>query len=154
MDFYYKLNLIGKGAFGKVYLGIQKLTNRLVAIKCLEKKLIQKSINKLKIQKEIEIMQEVGDNKYIIGLLEVFEDQQFVYLILEYASNGDLLKKISNGYVLKEKEIKDIFVDIVIGLEYIHSKNIIHRDIKLDNILIDEYENYKICDFGVSRKIE
>ena len=77
-----------------------------------------------------------------------------MYLILEYASNGDLLKKIANGYVLKENEIKDIFVDVVIGLEYIHSKNIIHRDIKLDNILIDEYENYKICDFGVSRKIK
>ena len=56
--------------------------------------------------------------------------------------------------MLKEDEIKDIFVDVVIGLEYIHSKNIIHRDIKLDNILIDEYENYKICDFGVSRKIK
>ena len=101
--------------------------------------------------KEIDIMKRIGECQNIVRLLEVFEDRKFVYLILEYASNGDLLKKISNGYILKEEEIKIIFSDIVIGLEHIHSKNIIHRDIKLDNILIDEYENYKICDFGVSR---
>ena len=87
----------------------------------------------------------------IIRLLEVFENNRYVFFVLEYAQNGDLLKYVKNKSKLSESTAKRIFADIVIGLLSIHGKNVLHRDIKLDNILLDENFRPKICDFGVSR---
>ena len=87
----------------------------------------------------------------IIKILEVFENDKFVFFVMEYASNGDLLNYLKTKTFLKENDAKYMFFQIAVGLRYMHSQNIIHRDIKLDNILLDSSFRCKLCDFGVSR---
>ncbi len=73
---------------------------------------------------------------------------------MEYIDKGDLLTHIKNNGKFREQEFKPIFRQIVKSLYYLHSENILHRDIKLDNILLNKNGDIKICDFGVSRKMK
>ena len=154
LQFYQIIKLLGKGSFGKVYLGLQRLTNRLVAIKCLEKAHMKDDSVKRKILSEVKILKAVLGHPNIVKLLEVFENKKYVFFVTEYASNGDLLKLIKNTNKVPEHDAKYMFFQIAMGLRYIHQQGIIHRDIKPDNILIDESNRCKICDFGVSRHID
>lgn len=151
LSFYDIVKRIGEGSFGKVYLGLQKLTNRLVAIKRLEKINCKDEITRKKILSEVNIQKTMFGHPNIIKLYEVFENKQHVYFVMEYAANGDLLKLLKTKKHFEEEDARGIFFQISSGLRYIHHKGIIHRDIKLDNILIDESFHYKICDFGVGR---
>ena len=151
LNFYKILKLIGKGSFGKVYLSVQKLTNRLVAIKCLEKEFLKNSITKKKILLEVNILKKIIGHLNLIKLLEVFENKKYVFCVFEYCQKGDLLNYIKKKKNLKEKKIQNIFFQICKGLNFLHINRILHRDIKLDNILLNDKEICKICDFGVSR---
>ena len=99
----------------------------------------------------MKILKNVLGHPNIIKLLEVFENDKYVFFVMEYASNGDLLDYLKKKTILNENDAKFIFIQICSGLKSIHKKNIIHRDIKLDNILLDNNYKCKICDFGVSR---
>lgn len=151
LSYYEIVKRIGEGSFGKVYLGLQKLTNRLVAIKRLEKATVKDEMTRKKILSEVNIQKIMFGHPNIVKLLEVFENKQFVYFVMEYAANGDLLKHLKQVKKCEEEDSRGIFFQIASGLRYIHHNGIIHRDIKLDNILIDECYHYKICDFGVGR---
>ena len=153
LQFYQIIKLLGKGSFGKVYLGLQRLTNRLVAIKCLEKDHFKDESTKRKILSEVRILKKLLGHPNIVKLLEVFENKKYVFFITEYATNGDLLKHTKANNAIPENDAKYMFYQIAMGIKYMHQQNIVHRDIKLDNILIDEYNRCKICDFGVSRQI-
>ena len=150
LKYYQIIKLLGKGSFGKVYLGLQKLTNRLVAIKSIKKSAF-KDEKKKKILSEMKILKNVLGHPNIIKLLEVFENEKYVFFVMEYASNGDLLDYLKKKIILSENDSKYLFFQICSGLKFIHKKHIIHRDIKLDNILLDNNYKCKICDFGVSR---
>ena len=150
--FYETVKMIGEGSFGKVYLGVQKLTNRLVAIKRLEKATFKNDQAHKKVETEMNIQKQLFGHSGIIKLLESFENEDYIYLVMEYASNGDLLKYTKKLSRYSESDAKYVFFQIALGLRYIHRLGFIHRDIKLDNILIDEHMHYKICDFGVGRK--
>jgi len=150
VEFYKFSKTLGKGSFGKVILGIHILTGKKVAIKIIEKSIMKNASIRAKILQEVYILQNVK-HANIIRLLEVFEENEQLFIVMEYASNGDLLKHLKNKGRMNEKNAKIIFKQIVYGLGNIHSKNILHRDIKLDNILLDSENNVKICDFGVSK---
>ena len=90
----------------------------------------------------------------VIRLLEVFESSKHLLMVMEYAGGGDLLKLIKKRGGLREQDSKFIFKQIVYGLSHIHCRSVIHRDIKLDNILLDCEKGVKICDFGVSKIIK
>lgn len=154
LQFYQVIKLLGKGSFGKVFLGLQRLTNRLVAMKCLEKNHLKDENTKRKILTEVKILKQLLGHPNIVKVLEVFETKKYVFFVTEYATNGDLLKHLKTDEVMPETKAKHFFYQIASGLSYIHSQGIIHRDIKLDNILVDENERCKICDFGVSREIK
>ena len=87
----------------------------------------------------------------VIRLLEVFESSKHLLMVMEYAGGGDLLQYVKKKKRLEENEAKKIFRQIVYGLAHCHCRSVLHRDIKLDNILIDHEGEIKICDFGVSR---
>ncbi len=84
----------------------------------------------------------------------MFENSKNFFIVMEYASNGDLLSYVKDIGPLTEQKGRVIFRQVVEGIKHCHLKNVLHRDIKLDNILLDGEFSVKICDFGVSRFIK
>ena len=154
MKFYKYGRLLGKGAYGKVNLCLHTLTGRLVAIKSINKSKITKERQKQKIKVETSIMKTLSDSNNIVKIFEKYETKKHICIVMEYICAGDLLTYIKKRSKLTEPVAKFIFKQIVLALQYIHNHNIVHRDIKLDNILIDLDNNIKICDFGVSKIIK
>ena len=150
-NFYLYGRQIGHGAFGKVNLALHVASGRLVAIKSFNKKNLKKKNAKQKINNEIEMLSRLR-HPFISQILDSFETDTHIFIVMEYIC-GDLLGFIRKRGKLSETVSKIIFKQLIEGLRYIHSKKIVHRDIKLDNILIDLTNTIKICDFGVSRKI-
>ena len=153
MKFYKYGRLLGKGAFGKVNLGLHTLTGRLVAIKSINKEKIKNERQKQKIKQETTIMETLSKSKNIVKIFETYETKKHICIVMEYICAGDLLTYIKKRSKLTEPVAKFIFKQIILGIKHIHDNGIIHRDIKLDNILLDLDNNIKICDFGVSRKV-
>ena len=154
MNFYKYGRLLGKGAFGKVNLSLHVLTGRLVAIKSINKSKLMNEKQRRKINLETTIMKTLSKSNNIVKIFETYETKKHYCIVMEYICAGDLLSYIKKRGKLTEQVAKFIFKQIVLSLQYIHSHNIVHRDIKLDNILIDLDNNIKICDFGVSKIIK
>ena len=151
LNFYLYGRLIGQGAFGKVNLGLNVLTGRVVAIKSFNKKNLGKNgENMRKILYETSLMKKLN-HPNITKILEVFEDQEYILISMEYINGGNLFSFVKKRRKLSEKIAKFLFKQIILGIKHIHSHNIVHRDIKLENILIDFNNNIKICDFGIGR---
>ena len=154
INFYLYGRRIGQGAFGKVNLGLNVLTGRVVAIKSFKKTPIEKFKHKMKkIQYETELMKRFN-HKNITKILEVFNDEEYMLIIMEYINGGNLFSFVKKRRKLSEKMAKFLFRQIILGIQHIHSKNVVHRDIKLENILIDFDNNVKICDFGIGKVLE
>ena len=151
MKFYKYGRLLGKGAFGKVNLCLHVLTGRLVAIKSINKEKISNERRKQKIKLETKIMKRLSKSNNIVKIFETYETKKHFCIVMEYICAGDLLSYIKKRNKLQEPVAKFIFKQIILALKFIHENNIVHRDIKLDNILIDLDNNIKICDFGVSK---
>ena len=151
IEFYLYGRQIGHGAFGKVNLALHIASGRLVAIKTFAKKHLKHKHAKQKIKNEINILSKLR-HPFINQILDSFETDKHIFIVMEYVC-GDLLGFIRKRGRLSESISKLIFKQIIEGLRYIHKKKIVHRDIKLDNILIDLTNTVKICDFGVSRKL-
>ena len=154
MKFYKYGRLLGKGAFGKVNLCLHVLTGRLVAIKSINKEKITNERRKQKIKLETKIMKRLSKSNNIVKIFETYETKKHICIVMEYICAGDLLSYIKKRNKLQEPVAKFIFKQIIMALKFIHENNIVHRDIKLDNILIDLDNNIKICDFGVSKIVE
>ena len=155
LNFYKYGRFIGQGAFGKVNIGLNVLTGRIVAIKSFNKQKISmnNNENKKKILYETSLMQKLN-HKNVVKILELFETEKYMLIIMEYINCGNLFSFVKKRRKLSEKTSKFLFRQIIQGIKYIHSKNIVHRDIKLENILIDLNNNIKICDFGISKIFE
>ena len=153
LDYYKFMKLIGKGAFGKVTLGIHKLSGKQVAIKTVDKSLMKDDYQRKKVLQEVHLLKKVRHNN-VIRLLEVFESPNHLLMVMEYAGGGDLLQYVKKRRRLEEPEARRIFKQIVYGLAHCHCRSVLHRDIKLDNILLDQEGEIKLCDFGVSRIIK
>ncbi|CDW78816.1 UNKNOWN [Stylonychia lemnae] len=152
-DFYRAGKMLGKGAFGKVSLGMHKLSRKLVAIKSINKEYLSEEKQKNKVMHEVGILLRMR-HPSVVKLYETFETGRHILLVMELCAGGDLLNYVRKRRKLKEDSAKLIFRQIIEGLGYIHSKNILHRDIKLDNILLDGKGKVKIADFGVSKLVK
>ena len=151
IQFYKYGRVIGRGAFGKVNIALHICSGRLVAIKSFNKKKLKSKHANTKIYHEIEILKKLR-HPFISQIYDTFETDTHILIVMEYIC-GDLLSFIRKRAKLNESSAKIIFKQVIEGLKYIHSNKIVHRDIKLDNILIDLNNTVKICDFGVSRKL-
>ena len=151
LNFYLYGRLIGQGAFGKVNIGLNILTGRVVAIKSFNKKsLSANGDNMKKILSETDLMKKLN-HPNVTKILEMFEDDGYILIAMEYINGGNLFSFVKKRRKLSEKTAKFLFRQIILGIKHIHSKKIVHRDIKLENILIDLNNNIKICDFGIGR---
>lgn len=134
---FYKVGkVLGKGAFGKVNLGIHKLTGKFVAIKSISKEVMTDERSKNKVMREVSIWQEL-QHPSVIRLYESFESEKHLLYVEELCAGGDLLTYVRKRRKLKEPAAKFVLKQILDGLHYCHSKSILHRDIKLDNILLN-----------------
>lgn len=151
LEFYRVGKLIGKGAFGKVVSGMQKLTGCSVALKAIDKDYLADENHRRKVFQEVFIMNKFRHER-IIKILEVFESSNHLLIAMEFAAGGDLLQYVKERQRLSEEEARPLFRQVVEGALAIHNSGILHRDFKLDNLLLDSAQKeVKICDFGVSR---
>ncbi|XGW01002.1 hypothetical protein V3C99_013732 [Haemonchus contortus] len=147
---YKLLKTIGKGNFAKVKLAKHTITGQEVAIKIIDKTALNPS-SLQKLFREVKIMKQL-DHPNIVKLYQVMENEQTLYLVLEYASGGEVFDYLVAHGRMKEKEARVKFRQIVSAVQYLHSKNIIHRDLKAENLLLDADMNIKIADFGFSNQ--
>ena len=144
--------MLGRGAFGKVNLGMHKLTRKLVAIKSINKEYLSEEKQRKKIMHEVDILLRLR-HESVVKLYETFETRRHIMLAMELCAGGDLLNFVRKRKKMDEPLAKVLFKQIIEGIGYIHSKSILHRDIKLDNILLDGKGKVKIADFGVSKTV-
>ncbi|KAM3861664.1 MAP/microtubule affinity-regulating kinase 3-like [Diretmus argenteus] len=147
---YRLLKTIGKGNFAKVKLARHILTGREVAIKIIDKtQLNPTSLQKL--FREVRIMK-ILNHPNIVKLFEVIETEKTLYLVMEFASGGEVFDYLVAHGRMKEKEARAKFRQIVSAVQYCHQKHIVHRDLKAENLLLDADMNIKIADFGFSNE--
>ena len=141
--------IIGEGMFGKVKLAIHLITKEKVAIKIFDKSKIKSSRDAQYIEREISILKRL--NHYnTIKLYNIIQNNDFIFLIQEYISGKELLHFIEKKDNLSEKDICKLYQQIISGIEYVHEMGIAHRDLKLENILLNYKKDIKIIDFGLS----
>ncbi|XP_065359321.1 serine/threonine-protein kinase PLK4 [Calliphora vicina] len=152
---YEVMNLLGKGGFASVYKARCLKTQQLVAIKMIDKKLIQGAAMANRVRQEVEIHSRLK-HPSVLELYTFFQDVNYVYLVLELAQNGELqryMKQVMRR-AMSEPEAASILRQVVAGLLYLHSHQIMHRDISLSNLLLSEDMHIKIADFGLATQLK
>nr|XP_040036193.1 serine/threonine-protein kinase SIK3 homolog isoform X1 [Gasterosteus aculeatus aculeatus]XP_040036204.1 serine/threonine-protein kinase SIK3 homolog isoform X1 [Gasterosteus aculeatus aculeatus]XP_040036213.1 serine/threonine-protein kinase SIK3 homolog isoform X1 [Gasterosteus aculeatus aculeatus] len=139
---------IGKGNFAVVKLATHIITKAKVAIKIVDKTQLDQQ-NLKKIFREVPIMK-VLEHPPIIRLYEVMETERMIYLVTEYASGGEIFDHLVAHGRMAEKDARKKFKQIVAAVHFCHCRNIVHRDLKAENLLLDHNLNIKIADFGFS----
>ncbi|GAB6018673.1 hypothetical protein CHUAL_000349 [Chamberlinius hualienensis] len=140
---------LGQGTYGSVYLAQNNETGEEVAVKIVKKTKICSSQDLLRIQREIQIMSMIH-HPHIIRMYEVFENKNHIVLVMEYASGGELFDYLCRVELLEDNKARHLFRQIASAVFFCHKNMICHRDIKLENILLDNQGNAKITDFGLS----
>ena len=149
-----KVQIIGSGSYGQVYLALHILNKKYYAIKHMDKKKLFSLLHSLNsIQKEIDIQSKI-DHPNIVKLLYVKETHISYDLVMEYASMGSLFHYIRKYKGLNENKTFSLFIQVVNAVNFMHSNDLIHRDIKPENILIFENNIIRLCDFGWCVKLE
>lgn len=144
--------LLGQGTFAKVYYARSLVTNQSVAIKVIDKEKIVKVGLIDQIKREISIMRLVK-HPNVIELYEVMATKTKIYFVMEYAKGGELFNKVAKGK-LKEDVARKYFQQLINAVDFCHSRGVYHRDIKPENLLLDENDNLKVSDFGLSALAE
>jgi len=140
---------IGEGTFGKVKLGRHILSGANVAVKVLQKDRIVEVADVERVAREVHILKLIR-HPHIVQLFEIIETRGQLYLIMEYASGGELFDYIVSKGRVPEQEACRFFHQIIAGVEKIHESHVVHRDLKPENLLLDEHKGIKIVDFGLS----
>ena len=149
------LKQIGKGHFAFVFKVKQCISNKIFAAKVIPMKFLESENAKQSIDNEVCILRSIK-HKNIIKLYDIFEvennkEEKMKVFIEEYCSQGCMFDYIINERFKDENEKKKMIIDFIEAISYLHEKRIAHCDIKVDNILIDNNNNIKICDFGLSK---
>ena len=147
------LTLIGRGSYGKVYLVKYKITNEYYAMKSLQKDFLidQDQIECTLLEKKI--LQNL-DYPFLVGMVFCFQTEERIYFIMPFVQGGELFQHLKNEKYFKEEKVKFYASIIGLSLEYLHNNEIIYRDIKPENILIDADGYLKLIDFGLAKILE
>ncbi len=140
--------VLGKGNFALVRLGVHKLTRTKVAVKIVDKSDLDEE-NQRKIFREIEIMRRLS-HPSVIRLYQVMETEAMIYIVTEYAANGEIFDHMVKNGRMAEPEACRVFAQILAAVRYCHSRGVVHRDLKAENLLLDSENNIKLADFGFS----
>lgn len=144
------LDVLGEGGMGKVYKAIDKQDGKIVAVKILNPHLLKDEENRKRLASEGRLLSSIN-HPNIVRVLEFGESAEHSFVAMEFLSGGTLQDYIEKNYPLSEERIFEIAKQICTGLKAIHANNIIHRDLKSQNIMFDENGNIRIMDFGLSK---
>ncbi|XP_058766651.1 uncharacterized protein LOC131640258 isoform X1 [Vicia villosa] len=147
------LTMIGKGAFGEVRVCREKTTDHVFAMKKLKKSEMLRRGQVEHVRAERNLLAEV-DSNCIVKLYCSFQDDDYLYLIMEYLPGGDMMTLLMRKDTLTEDEARFYVGETVLAIESIHKHNYIHRDIKPDNLLLDKYGHLKLSDFGLCKPLD
>ena len=147
---YEPIRIIGRGAFGEVYVCREKETGNIVAIKKMKKEALAKNNQIIHIRNEQLFMSRVK-SPWIIELKASFQDDDYLYLVMEFLPGGDFMCLLMKKDILTEAEAKFYMAELILSIESVHKLDCIHRDIKPDNILIDKDGHIKLSDFGLAK---
>ena len=151
---YFLGQTLGEGEFGKVKLGWKQDGSVEVAIKLIKRdNLNANPTRQTKIYREVSILKGLA-HPNIVRLHEMVETERYIGIILEYASGGELFDYILNHRYLKDPAARRLFAQLVSGVGYLHKKGIVHRDLKLENLLLDRNRNIIITDFGFANNFD
>ncbi|MFN3562206.1 MAG: serine/threonine protein kinase, partial [Chloroherpetonaceae bacterium] len=143
-------HLLGEGGMGKVYQAIDRRTKQVVAVKVLHAALLNDIENRRRLTNEGQLLRELH-HPNIIKVYEVGETQEQVYLVMEYLAGGTLKAYLNAHHPIPLEKIQQLSLQICDGLAEIHQRGIVHRDLKTTNLMLDEKENVRIMDFGLSK---
>jgi polo-like kinase 1 len=150
----YKRNaFLGKGAFGKCYQITDTMNGNVYAGKFVSKKVVQKHKMKEKLVQEISIHRTLN-HKHVVAFYGFFEDEMYVYIVLELCQKRSMAELVKRRKFITEPEVRYYLKQVLSAVQYLHEKNIIHRDLKLANLFINHEMNVKIGDFGLATQIE
>ncbi|KAI7868303.1 kinase-like domain-containing protein, partial [Spinellus fusiger] len=150
---YLLLRTLGEGEFGKVKLGMHIDTGQEVAVKLINKNTTNNACRANKIEREVSVLKSLK-HPHIVQLVHVVESDKYIGIILEYASGGELFEYILARRYLKEKDAQRLFAQLISSVQYMHQKKIVHRDLKLENLLLDRNRNVIVSDFGFANQFE
>ncbi|XP_072955703.1 uncharacterized protein [Typha angustifolia] len=153
VDDFELLTIIGRGAFGEVRLCREKTSSNVYAMKKLKKSEMLRRGQVEHVKAERNLLAEV-DSAYIVKLYCSFQDDEFLYLIMEYLPGGDMMTLLMRKDTLTEDEARFYVAETVLAIESIHKHNYIHRDIKPDNLLLDRNGHMKLSDFGLCKPLD
>ncbi|XP_078794018.1 serine/threonine-protein kinase BRSK2 isoform X4 [Oryzias latipes] len=139
---------LGKGQTGLVKLGVHCITGQKVAIKIVNREKLSESVL-MKVEREIAILKLI-EHPHVLKLHDVYENNKYLYLVLEHVSGGELFDYLVKKGRLTPKEARKFFRQIISALDFCHSHSICHRDLKPENLLLDEKNNIRIADFGMA----
>ncbi|XP_056609128.1 serine/threonine-protein kinase BRSK2 isoform X2 [Triplophysa dalaica] len=139
---------LGKGQTGLVKLGVHCITAQKVAIKIVNREKLSESVL-MKVEREIAILKLI-EHPHVLKLYDVYENNKYLYLVLEHVSGGELFDYLVKKGRLTPKEARKFFRQIISALDFCHSHSICHRDLKPENLLLDEKNNIRIADFGMA----
>ena len=143
------LTIIGRGAFGEVRVCRQISTGDIVAIKKMRKEDMLNKNQLMHVRTEKEIM--TASNPWIVKLKYSFQDEYYLYLVMDFLPGGDLMNLLMKKEVLTEDEARFYTAEMILAVDSVHKLNCIHRDLKPDNILIDKNGHIQLSDFGLAK---
>ena len=151
--FYTKGKELGKGGFARVYELTNNESKIATAAKVILKSSLTKGRTRQKLMSEIKIHRSVH-NRGIVNFEHFFEDSDNIYILLELCTNGTLNEKLKRRRRLTELEVQCYLMQLLSVLKYLHALKVVHRDIKLSNLFLNENMELKLGDFGLACKIE
>ncbi len=147
------LKVIGRGAFGEVMLVRKRDTQEVLAMKRLNKADMLKKKQTLHVRAERDILAQ-SNNPWIVQLVYSFQDEQYLYLGMEFLPGGDMMTWLINKEIFTEYQTRFYVAELVLAVDSIHRMNYVHRDLKPDNILLDQAGHLKLTDFGLCKPFD
>uniref|UniRef100_A0A8B9L511 Protein kinase C n=1 Tax=Astyanax mexicanus TaxID=7994 RepID=A0A8B9L511_ASTMX len=146
------IRVIGRGSYAKVLLVRLKKNEHIYAMKVVKKELVHDDEDIDWVQTEKHVFEQASTNPFLVGLHSCFQTESRLFLVIEYVNGGDLMFHMQRQRKLPEEHARFYAAEICIALNFLHEKGIIYRDLKLDNVLLDQDGHIKLTDYGMCKE--